>query len=129
MWWMLRSYKTVAQEASDSIQLGVDQERMAAVSATDVLVPTESDSAPRWLTNCPKDGAGGFVVKKKLAKRYFESTGWAIPNDARSSVMEFIRKCITCQKSRAKLDKTTLPRNSLHNDRPFKVIQMDFWRV
>ena len=52
--------------------------------------------------------------------------GWAIPNDARSSVTEFIGRCITCQKSRAKLDKTTLPRNSLHSDRPFKVIQMDF---
>ena len=118
--------KTVAQEASDSIQIGVDQERMAAVSATDALVPTESDSAPRWLSNCPKDGAGGFIIEKawaaaiesahgqgygdinvrhrginatlKVAKRYFESTGWAIPNDARSSVTDFIGKCITVPK-------------------------------
>ena len=61
------SAKTVAQEASDSIQIGVDQERMAEVSATNVLVPTESDSAPRWLSNCPKDGAGGFIVEKAWA--------------------------------------------------------------
>ena len=89
------------------------------------------------LSNCTKDGAGGFIAEKawvaaiesahgqgygdinvrhrginatlQLAKRYFESTGLAIPNDARSSVTAFIGKCITCQKSRAKLDKTTLP--------------------
>ena len=40
---------------------------MAEVSATNVLVPTESDSAPRWLSNCPKDGAGGFIVEKAWA--------------------------------------------------------------
>ena len=59
--------RVLASDASDSIQIGVDQERMAAVSATDVLVPTESDSAPRWLSNCPKDGAGGFIVEKAWA--------------------------------------------------------------
>ena len=118
------------------------------------MAPIENDSAPRWLSKCPRDGAGRFLVEAawvaaiesahgqgygdinashrginhtlQLAEQYFKSMGWAIPNDARSSVTEFIGRCITCQKSRAKLDKTTLPRNSLHSDRPFKVIQMDF---
>ena len=115
---------------------------------------TKNDSAPRWLSKCPRDEAGRFLVEAawvaaiesahgqgygdinashrginhtlQLAEQYFKSMGWAIPNDARTSVTEFIARCITCQKSRAKLDKTTLPRNSLHSDRPFKVIEMDF---
>ena len=134
------------------IQIGSDKDRMAEVSAK--MAPTESDSAPRWLSKCSRDGAERFIVEKawlaaiesahgqgygdvnashrginhtlRLAEQHFKSMGWAVPNDARIPVMEFIRKCITCQKSRAKLDKTTLPRNSLHSDRPFKVIQMDF---
>ena len=101
-----------------------------------VLAPTEDDSAPRWLSKCPRDEAGRFLVEAawvaaiesahgqgygdinashrginhtlQLAEQYFKSMGWAIPNDARTSVTEFIGRCITCQKSRAKLDKTTL---------------------
>lgn len=97
---------------------------------------TKNDSAPRWLSKCPRDEAGRFLVEAawvaaiesahgqgygdinashrginhtlQLAERYFKSMGWAIPNDARTSVTEFIGRCITCQKSRAKLDKTTL---------------------
>ena len=126
---------------------------MAEVRASEELAPIENDSAPRWLSKCPRDGAGRFLVEAarvaaiesahgqgygdinashrginhtlQLAEQYFKSMGWAIPNDARSSVTEFIGRCITCQKSRAKLDKTTLPRNSLHSDRPFKVIFKD----
>ena len=96
---------------ADGIQIGVDHERMAEVRASEELAPIENDSAPRWLSKCPRDGAGRFLVEAawvaaiesahgqgygdinvrhrginatlKLAKRYFESTGWAIPNDAR----------------------------------------------
>ena len=49
------SASALAQEARDSI---------AEVSATEELVPTENDSAPRWLSKCPRDGAGRFVVEK-----------------------------------------------------------------
>ena len=34
------------------------------------------------------------------AKKYFEEAELPVPNDARTSVTEFIWKCIPCQKSR-----------------------------
>ena len=42
--------------AEITIQIGVDHERMAEVSANEELAPTENDSAPRWLSKCPRGG-------------------------------------------------------------------------
>ena len=113
-----------------------------------------SGNTPQWLIDCKKDEAGKYDIREawtaavkaahgevygKLnpmhrginatladAKKYFEEAELPVPNDARTSVTEFIWKCIPCQKSRKKADRTTLPRNSLHGHKPFQVVQMDF---
>ena len=36
---------------------------MAEVRASEELAPIENDSAPRWLSKCPRDGAGRFLVE------------------------------------------------------------------
>ena len=47
----------VQETESSSIQIGVDHDRMAEISANEELTPTENDSEPRWLSKSPRGGA------------------------------------------------------------------------
>ena len=62
----------------------------------------------------------------ETAKCLFKGIDLDIPNYSRGSVMDYINKCITCLKLRGGAKKVPQPRNSLHYDKPFKKIQMDF---
>ena len=54
----------VQETESSSIQIGVDHERIAEISANEELAPTEDDNAPRWLSKCPRNRAGRFVAEE-----------------------------------------------------------------